>query len=80
MVLWAGKAACTVEPWASRLLIDRLIHEDLREYVVPERAKRACDFREAAARPGKMLEIQAEQNCITSFMGWRPYSVHGIDW
>jgi hypothetical protein len=76
----AGKAAGAVEPWASRLRIDQLIHENLREYAALERAKRACDFREAAARAGGMIEIQAELNRITPFMGWRPYSVYGVDW
>jgi hypothetical protein len=76
----AAEAAARSEPESSRLRIDRLLYDNLREYVALEKAKAACDFPAAAARAGRMLEIQAELNKITPFMGWRPYAVYDLGW
>ena len=76
----AAEAAADAEPEASRLRIERLIHDNLREYVAMEKAKRSCEFREAASHAERMLEIQAALNKMTPFMGWRPYAAYGIDW
>ncbi|MGQ9592104.1 MAG: DUF4838 domain-containing protein, partial [Planctomycetota bacterium] len=64
----------------SRLEIERLIYENLHAYAALEKAKAACDFPAAAARAGRMLEIQAELNRLTPFMGWRPYAVYDVEW
>ncbi len=76
----AAEAAACSDPEAPRLRIERLMYDNLREYVAMEKAKAAGDFREAAARAGRMLEIQAEMNKITPFMGWRPYAVYDAGW
>lgn len=53
----AAEEAATADPEASRLRIDKLIHENLREYVAMQKEKAACRFRRAAARAARMIEI-----------------------
>ena len=76
----AAEAAAQSEAERLHMRIERLIYDNLREFVAAEKAKRECDFTAAAAHTGRQIELQAELNRITPFMGWHPYPAYGIDW
>jgi hypothetical protein len=75
-----AEAAAQSETEKLHMRLDRLIYDNLREYVAVEKAKRAGDFAAAAAGVGRMMEIQASQSKITPFMGWHPYPCCGTEW
>jgi len=60
--------------------IERVIYDNLCEFVAMEEAKRTCNFAKAADHAGKMVELQEELNKISPFMGWHPYAVYGCKW
>jgi len=60
--------------------IERLIYDNLREFVAAEKAKRKGDFTAAAMHTARQIELQTEINRITPFMGWHPYPAYGTDW
>ncbi|MBN2473378.1 MAG: DUF4838 domain-containing protein [Pirellulales bacterium] len=60
--------------------IERLIYDQLCEYVAMEKAKRRCDFARAAGNAGRVLELDEQLNAITPFMGWHAYPAYGAEW
>ncbi len=62
------------------LRIERVIYNNLCQFVSMEKAKRRGDFAAAAASAERMIRLQAELNEITPFMGWHPYPVYDIVW
>jgi hypothetical protein len=58
----------------AHLQIERVIYDHLCEFVAMEKAKRMCDFAQAANHCGRMVELQGRMNKLTPFMGWQPYS------
>jgi hypothetical protein len=76
----AGEAAAQSETEKLHLRLERLIYDNLREFVAAEKAKREGDFAAAAEHTGRQIELQAEMNRITPFMGWYPYPTYGPEW
>lgn len=76
----AAVEAAAAEAFRPRLRIERLITENLSAYAALEKSKAACDFAAAAGQAARMLEIQAELNRVSPFLGWRPYAVYDVDW
>jgi len=76
----AGEAAAQSETEKLHLRLDRLIYDNLREFVAAEKAKREGEFTAAAEHTGRQIELQAEMNRITPFMGWYPYPTYGPEW
>lgn len=76
----AAEKAAKSEKEKTHLQIERVIYDYLCEFVAMEKAKRACNFAEAANHAGRMVELQGEMNKLTPFMGWHPYSVYDAEW
>lgn len=76
----AAEAASQSETEKLHVRLDRLIYDNLREFAAAEKAKREGDFAGAAAHTGRQIEIQAQMNRITPFMGWHPYPTYGVEW
>jgi hypothetical protein len=76
----AAEAAAQSEPEKLHMRIERLIYDNLCEYVALEKSKRAGDLAATAKHCARMLEIQAEESKITPFMGWTPYPCYGLEW
>ncbi len=70
----------TAEPERTRVHLERLMYDHLRDYVALEAAKRVCHFREAAQRCAHMIALKAEMHTVTPFMGWYPYPAYGVAW
>ena len=76
----AGEAATQSDTEKLHLRLERLIYDTLREFVAAEKAKREGEFAAAALHTGRQIELQAEMNRITPFMGWYPYPTYGPEW
>jgi hypothetical protein len=76
----AAEAAAQSPAEKLHLQIERLIYDNLLEFVAQEKAKRDGDLAAAAKHSARMQEIQAAQNKITPFMGWVPYAAYGVEW
>jgi len=76
----AAEAAAQSPTEKLHVQIERLIYDNLREFVAAEKAKREGDFAAAAAHTGRQIELQTQMNRITPFMGWHPYPAYGTDW
>jgi len=76
----AAEAAVTSEPYRFRVGLERLIYDLLRAYVAMMKAQHNCEFRKAAEFAGRIIELQAELNKRTPFMGWHPFKVYESDW
>jgi hypothetical protein len=55
-------------PEATRVHIDRLIHDHLRQYVLLEQAKRNADYRQAIAHIDNMVALRERVRPITPFI------------
>jgi len=60
--------------------IERLIYDNLREFVAAEKAKREANCAAAAVHTGRQIELQAQMSRISPFMGWHPYPTCGVEW
>ena len=76
----AAEAAAPSDAEKLHVRIERLIYDNLREFVAAEKAKREGDLAAAARHTGRQIEIQAAMNRITPFMGWHPYPAYGAEW
>ncbi len=76
----AAEAAAKSDSEKLHMRIERLIYDNLCEYVAMEKAKRAGDLAAAVKRVARMIEIQAAMGKITPFMGWHPYPCCGTEW
>jgi hypothetical protein len=76
----AAEAAARSQTETLHMRIERLIYDNLREFVAAEKAKREGDFAAAAVHTGRQIELHAEMNRTTPFMGWHPYPAYGTDW
>ena len=76
----AAERAAKSEKEKAHLRIERVIYNHLCEFVAMEKAKRMCNFAQAANHAGRMVEMQDEMNKISPFMGWHPYAVYDCKW
>jgi hypothetical protein len=76
----AAEGAAQSKEEKLRVHLDRVIYDNLREFVAAEKAKREGDFAAAAAHTGRQIELQTQMNKITPFMGWHPYPTYGVEW
>lgn len=60
--------------------VERLIYDHLRAYVAMEKAKQVCDYATAQRNTERMIELKAQMNAITPFMGWYPYPAYDAAW
>jgi len=75
-----AERAAKTEKEKEHLRIERVIYDHLCEFVAMEKAKRMCNFAQAANHAGRMVELQSEMNKISPFMGWHPYAVYDCTW
>jgi hypothetical protein len=59
---------------------ERLMFDQLRDYVAMEAAKRECRFAEAARFADQLTNHPAQLNRLCSFLGYEPYATYGPDW
>jgi hypothetical protein len=64
----------------AHVALERLMFDQLRDYVAMEGAKRECQFAEAARFADGLMKRQAELNRVSPFVGYEPYAVYGPDW
>ncbi len=76
----AAETAAAAEPYTYRLRIERVIYDNLCAFVAAEKAKREGDLAAAAGHVQRMIDLHAEMNKLTPFMGWQPYPAYGIAW
>jgi len=76
----AAEAVAQLQPEKLHVRIERLIYDNLREFVAAEQSKRQGNFAAAAGHTARQLALQAEMNRITPFMGWHPYPTYGAEW
>jgi len=63
-----------------RVEVERMMFDQLCDYVALEAAKREGRFAEAAGWAEKLMQRPAEMNKISPFFGYEPYAVYGPDW
>jgi hypothetical protein len=60
--------------------LERLMFDQLRDYMAMESAKRECRFAEAAQFADQLTNHPVQMNRICSFFGYEPYATYGPDW
>jgi hypothetical protein len=60
--------------------LERMMFDQLHDYVAMEAAKRECRFAEAAALADQLTNRPAQLNRISPFLGYEPYATYGPDW
>jgi hypothetical protein len=76
----AAEAAAQSDTDKLHMRIERLICDNLCEYVAMEKAKREGDLAAAVKHVTRMIELQNAVGKITPFMGWHPYPCCGTEW
>jgi hypothetical protein len=79
-LIHTAESVAKSEKEKAHLQIERVIYDHLCEFVAMEKAKRMCDFAQAANHAGRMVELQDQMNKLTPFMGWHPYDVYDNEW
>jgi hypothetical protein len=79
-LIHTAESVAKFEKEKAHLQIERVIYDHLCEFVAMEKAKRMCDFAQAANHAGRMVELQDQMNKLTPFMGWHPYDVYDNEW
>jgi hypothetical protein len=64
----------------SHVALERLMFEQLRDYVSMESAKRECQFEQGAKFADRLMDRQKQMHRICSFFGYEPYATYGPDW
>ncbi len=60
--------------------LERMMFDQLRDYVAMEAAKRECRFAEAARLADQLTNRPAQMNRVCPFFGYEPYATYGPDW
>lgn len=60
--------------------IERLMFDQLHDYMAMESAKRECRFAEAARFADQLTNHPVQMNRLCSFLGYEPYATYGPDW
>jgi hypothetical protein len=76
----AAEAAARSDTEKLHLRLERLMYDNLREFVAAEKAKREGDLVAAARVAKSMVEARGQMRKITPFIGWDPYPTTGIEW
>jgi len=62
------------------LRLERMMFGYLQHYVALQRAKQACDYREALRRTKLMLALREKMHEFNQYFGWQPYPLYGPEW
>ena len=76
----AAESAAQSDTEKLHMRIDRLMYDNLREFVAAEKSKREGDFSAAADHTARQLALQSDLSRITPFMGWYAYPTYGLEW
>ncbi len=60
--------------------IERMMFDQLHDYMAMESAKRECRFAEAARFADQLTNRPAQMNRLSPFLGYEPYATYGPDW